>query len=241
MCFAGVFCTQAPTASPTTASPTTTPSFTPSSQPSTSSPTRTPSKVALPVAPGPGTSSSANNAPPPAANNDNASPSGGWLESIGFSKAPTDPPQPTRAPFDFNNTHYCGADWTDALTNCYTNIPCPSASPEVCEPGQTCYPAITCEAPPSLPPTPSPISAQTPSSQESSPSSASSPSNPSPSSPANPSPSSPPEGGSWGSATRAPFDELLFQNSHADSFTRNVMPGVIVQSIVVAVGFTSML
>ena len=69
---------------------------------------------------------------------------------------PTPPPslRPTKPPFDFNNTFYCGANYTDAEENCYAyNKPCRSGT---CTDGSTCYGGIKCPVPPSLPPSDSP-------------------------------------------------------------------------------------
>jgi hypothetical protein len=65
--------------------------------------------------------------------------------------SPTD--RPTRAPFDFSNEYYCGTNYTDAQSRCYTTTPCPGGDPTVCADGETCYNAIRCIPPPSISPT----------------------------------------------------------------------------------------
>ncbi|KAL7490207.1 hypothetical protein ACHAW6_015975 [Cyclotella cf. meneghiniana] len=69
--------------------------------------------------------------------------------------APTSSPthRPTRAPFDFSNEYYCGTNFTDAQSRCYTTMPCPGGAPTVCADGETCYNAIRCIPPPSISPT----------------------------------------------------------------------------------------
>ena len=60
------------------------------------------------------------------------------------------------APFDPDNTFYCGTDYDDAVMNCYNTTACPQGGQDECPMGMTCYPIVTCQTPP---PVPSPISA----------------------------------------------------------------------------------
>jgi hypothetical protein len=43
---------------------------------------------------------------------------------IAPSMSPTD--RPTRAPFDFFNEYFCGGNFTEAQSSCYTTTPCPT-------------------------------------------------------------------------------------------------------------------
>jgi hypothetical protein len=61
------------------------------------------------------------------------------------------------APFDPDNTFYCGTDYEDAVTNCYNSKPCPEGGQDECPMGMTCYPIVVCQTPP---PVPSTISAE---------------------------------------------------------------------------------
>eukprot|EP01082_Thalassiosira_pseudonana_P003414 g3216.t1 g3216 contig12:1645347-1647450(+) len=70
---------------------------------------------------------------------------------IAPSMSPTD--RPTRAPFDFFNEYFCGGNFTEAQSSCYTTTPCPTGSPASCLNGETCYGGIKCIAPPSISPT----------------------------------------------------------------------------------------
>lgn len=70
--------------------------------------------------------------------------------------APLDTPSPSvKAAFDPTNTQFCGADWYDALDNCYRQRPCPNGTPSECPAGQGCYSGITnCQTPPPSIPAP---------------------------------------------------------------------------------------
>ena len=79
-------------------------------------------------------------------------------DDLSLTQKPTQTPSlgPTKTPFDFNNTFFCGVNYTDADENCYHNLPCPSGDPAVCGDGSSCFGGIQCVAPPSKPPTVSP-------------------------------------------------------------------------------------
>jgi len=57
------------------------------------------------------------------------------------------------APFDPNNTFYCGENFEDAVLNCYNRTACPDGVQSECPTGQTCYPIVVCETPPPVPAT----------------------------------------------------------------------------------------
>ncbi|KAL9183449.1 LOW QUALITY PROTEIN: hypothetical protein ACHAXT_004305 [Thalassiosira profunda] len=119
--------------------------------------------------------------------------------------------RPTKAPFDFSNTFYCGANYTDAQTNCYrTNAPCPTGSPAACESGQVCFGGVTCTAPPSSSPTDSPTLK----------------------------PSKAPSVAATPQQTTSPFDMSAFQNPGNGAAT---LASMFVQSFVVAVGVGGLL
>jgi len=112
-------------------------------------------------------------------------PSGRLFGNLGLTKEPTPGPtfgpttriptatptstpssRPTKAPFDFSNLAYCGANYTDAEENCYNvNTPCPTGAPETCPDGHSCYAGIMCNAPPTTSPTTSPTKGPTKSPQ----------------------------------------------------------------------------
>lgn len=64
---------------------------------------------------------------------------------------PVDPdaPTPTDAPiaFDVSSPNFCGADFNDALDNCYQRTPCPTGFADECPGEQGCYPVSECVAP----------------------------------------------------------------------------------------------
>ncbi|KAL9183436.1 hypothetical protein ACHAXT_004292 [Thalassiosira profunda] len=65
---------------------------------------------------------------------------------------PVDPaaPNPTDAPiaFDVDSPNFCGADFNDALDNCYQRTPCPTGFADECPGEQGCYPVSECVPPP---------------------------------------------------------------------------------------------
>jgi hypothetical protein len=63
------------------------------------------------------------------------------------SSSGTNAPTSKQVDFDPNNTFYCGDDYNDAYTNCYTQVACPSGAKEECPTGQSCFPIASCSTP----------------------------------------------------------------------------------------------
>jgi len=66
---------------------------------------------------------------------------------ISSSSSNTNVPTMSQVEFDPTNTFYCGDDYNDAATNCFTQVPCPNGEMGECPTGQSCFLIASCSSP----------------------------------------------------------------------------------------------